>query len=318
MSCPKCSSDKVQRYGKTRDGQQRFRCECGKTFSDPKPLAGRSTDLRAAVQALSMLLEGMSIRAVCRLTGLRVKTIAALMVQAGEQCAQFLADTLRDIPAADVQCDEQWGFLAMKERTAFEHGGGADVGDCYVFTAIDRDTKVLLTFHVGKRTSDDAHRFSAKLAIAVSGRPQVSTDGFKPYHVAIPEAFNHAVDHGMLIKQYGSPSASEARRYSPAKIIGCKVYSNSGRPNLDRVCTSHVERHNLSNRMHNRRLTRLTNAFSKKWENHAAMFALYAAWYNFCRRHQTIKTTPAVAAGLTDQPWTLERLLSESAKSTAA
>ena len=141
----------------------------------------------------------------------------------------------------------------------------------------------------------------------------VSTDGYRPYYVAIPDAFGHQVDHGILIKEFVSPPPEDQRRYSPAQITRIRIIHNAGNVDPKRVCTSHVERHNLSNRMCNRRFTRLTNAFSKKLDNHHAMFALYAAWYNFVRMHMTLETTPAVAAGITDQPWTLERLLREVA-----
>jgi hypothetical protein len=147
----------------------------------------------------------------------------------------------------------------------------------------------------------------------VSGRPQITTDGYKPYIQAIPLTWGYDCDYARLIKTYGSPPAEDQRRYSPANIIGIIQKAICGKPDQRRITTSHIERHNLTNRMHNRRFTRLTNAFSKKRENHNAMFALYAAWYNWCRPHMTIKTTPSVAAGLAKEPWTLERLLKESA-----
>lgn len=176
---------------------------------------------------------------------------------------------------------------------------------------------MLACFHVGKRSGDDANQFAEKLArcFMPGHRPHVSTDGFRPYCVAIPAAFGHNVDHGMVIKEFGPNGAIDGRQYSPPAIVGFKLVQNSGRSAAGQTCTSHVERHNLTIRMQNRRFTRLTNAFSKKWENHQAMFALFAAYYNFCRRHQTLKTTLAVAAGLAAVPWTIERLLEVSARS---
>jgi transposase-like protein/IS1 family transposase len=315
MNCPKCG-EKSQKFGKTRDGQQRYRClECRKTFSDPKPLAAKKTPLNKAAFALQLLLEGMSIRATSRMTGLDKNTILRLVVQAGRQCFQFLADTMQNVQAADIQVDEVWSFVNCKERTAFFQNAGAGCGDAYVFTAIERYTKLLFCFHVGRRTAEDAMLFADKLALCVSDstRPHVSTDGFNPYHTAIPQAFGFNVDHGMLIKQFGTPSQSEQRRYSPASIIGAKHYQNLGHSEPGQICTSHIERSNLTVRMQNRRFTRLTNAFSKKWENHELMFALFVAWYNFCRPHMTLKTTPAVAAGLATEKWSLEQLLGESA-----
>ena len=160
-----------------------------------------------------------------------------------------------------------------------------------------------------------SHKLASKIA---TNRPHVSTDGYGPYKFSIPDAFRHQVDHGMLVKSFGNSGGMDARRYSPAKIMGSKEVQNLGHSEAGQICTSHVERHNLTCRMQNRRFTRLTNAFSKKWENHEAMFALFAAWYNFCRKHSTLGTTPAVAAGLASEGWTLERLLTESAKAMAA
>jgi len=315
-----------KKHGKTRDGQQRYRCmECGKTFSEPKPLAGLSTDIGDAAKALHMLLEGMSVRATARLTGLDIKTLLRMVVKAGRQCEQFMADRLYDLPCDDIQVDEVWSFVGMKEKTAFFGGGPMDAGDCYTFTAIDRTSKLLIAYHVGKRSSDDANDFAEKLANCITDgvHPQVSTDGYRPYCTAIPAAFGRNVDHGMIIKDFNTPSKSAQRRYSPATIGGVKIITNSGNPDEDRICTSHIERHNLTVRMQNRRFTRLTNAFSKKWENHEAMFAIFAAWYNYCRPHMALKIgrdkrTPAMAAGLTGKAWTIEKLLTESAKAMMA
>jgi IS1 family transposase/transposase-like protein len=312
--CGKCGEE-CAKHGKTRDGQQRWRCRpCKVTVSEPKPLAHSGTDLDDACRALSMLLEGMSVRSVMRLTGLDKATILRLVVKAGKQCQAFFDATIKDVWADDVQCDEQWSFIAMKERTAEMLNADPCFGDSYVFTAVDRDTKLLLCYHVGKRCPEDTNRFARKLSSVVKGRTSVSTDGYTPYKTAIPAAFANGVDHGMVIKQFGNAEPNSGRsRYSPPAVIGVTYYQNAGNPDMDRVCTSHVERMNLSNRMHLRRFTRLTNAFSKKLENHVAMFALYAAWFNFCRKHQTLKTTPAVAAGKASEPWTLAKLLQASA-----
>jgi transposase-like protein/IS1 family transposase len=316
MNCPNCGENS-KRFGKTSYGQQRYRClECGKTFSEPKPLAAKKTPVAKAAFALQLLLEGTSVRATSRLTGLDKNTVLRLMVQAGEQCFQFLADTMQNVKTAEIQCDEVWSFVGKKEKTAFFDGSADGCGDAYIFTAIDRNTKLLFCFHVGRRSGDDAALFADKLALCCSDsiRPHVSTDGYNPYHTAIPSAFGNNVDHGMLIKQYASPAGKGQQRYSPATIIGAKHYQNAGTSKPGQICTSHVERSNLTIRMQNRRFTRLTNAFSKKWENHQLMFALFVAWYNFCRPHMTLKTTPAVAAGMASETWTVERLLSESSR----
>jgi transposase-like protein/IS1 family transposase len=320
MNCPTCG-EPANKAGKTRTGQQRYRCsECAKTFSSPKPLAGLATDPKKAAFALNMLLEGTSVRATSRLTGLDKGTILRIMVQAGRQCFDFLADTMQNLHVADIQCDEVWSFVGCKERTAFLQNAGEGVGDAYAFTAIERSTKLLFCFHVGRRSAEDAALFADKLALccADSIRPHVSTDGYTPYHTAIPSAFGNNVDHGMLIKQYASPTGKGQQRYSPATIIGAKEYQNAGTSLPGQICTSHIERSNLTVRMQNRRWTRLTNAFSKKLENHQLMFALFVAWCNFCRPHMTLGTTPAVAAGLAAGAWSLEHLLRVSAQSSVA
>jgi len=316
MQCPTCSAS-AKRFGKTRDGQQRYRClECGKTFSEPKPLAAKKTPVDKAAFALNLLLEGMSVRATSRMTGLDKNTILRLMVQAGEQCFQFLADTMQNLQVAEIQADEVFSFVGCKEKTAFLQNAGDGCGDAYAFTAIDRETKLLFCFHIGRRDAENASLFADKVAMCIADgvRPHVSTDGFNPYHTAIPAAFGHRVDHGMLIKQFGGPSQAGQRRYSPATIIGAKHYQNAGTSKPGQICTSHIERSNLTIRMQNRRRTRLTNAFSKSWENHQLMFALFVAWYNYCRPHMTLKTTPAVAAGLASETWSVERLLEVSAR----
>lgn len=313
MKCPNCKADGVK-FGKDKAGNQRYRCcECRKTFSDPKPLAGKRTPLETSIMALRMMLEGTSIRAIERLTGVHRDTISALMVKAGEQCKDFLSYSVYQCPVHDVEVDEQWGFIFCKEKTAFNKGYGPEVGDCYVFTAVERTTKLVLAFHAGKRDADNTEYFSQKLSVATSGRFQLSTDGFRPYSTAIPDAFHHDIDFAQLTKSYSNPQEAERRRYSPPTIIKCEKRTVCGNPNPSRVSTSIVERHNLSTRMHNRRMTRLTNAHSKKWENHEAMLALYYCWYNWCRVHSTLKSTPAVAAGLVTETWTLERLLQETA-----
>lgn len=320
MNCPKCTSDNLKKNGKGRKGQQCYRCqECGKKFSEAVALGECRTDIKKAAFALQCLLEGCSIRATSRLTSLDKDTIQRLMERAGEQCRQFLDQTVTGVQAEAVQCDEVWSFVGAKEKTAFLNNMGAEVGDAYVFTAIERTSKLLICYHIGRRSSDDADMFAHKLAGKIATeRPHISTDGYTPYRFSIPDAFKYNVDHGVVVKSFGTAGGSDARRYSPAAIIGVKHVQNVGRSVGGQICTSHIERSNLTVRMQNRRFTRLTNAFSKKWENHEAMFALFAAWYNFCRRHQTLKTTPAVAAGLTAEAWSLERLLAESAKAMAA
>jgi IS1 family transposase len=310
------------KWGKDREGRQRFRCRtCGKTTVDKPaaPLGTLRVEPDKAGFALRLLLEGMSIRAVRRMTGLGRNTLARVILRAGENCRRFLAANVRNVPAADVQCDELWSFVGCKERTRNLRGYGEETGDCYTFIAFDRATKLVLAHHVGRRCLEDAGDFAFKLGRAVSGRPQISTDGFTPYQTVIPMAFAWQVDQGRLVKIFGSPSQARAAavRYSPAPIIGIEKSRVCGNPDMSRVCTSHVERQNMTIRMEIRRFTRLTNAFSKSRRYHAAMLALFFAHFNFCRKHGTVKTTPAVAAGIASEPWAIDRLLSEAARIVA-
>ena len=257
---------------------------------------------------LRMLLEGNSIRSTERLTGTHRDTIMALFVEVGQKCERFQADTIRRMHVEDVEVDEIWGFVACKEKTRLAKNYGEAHGDVYTFTGIERTTKLMLAWHVGKRTPEDTLEFSEKLYRATSGRFQLSTDGFTPYRTAIPFVFGPRLAFAQIIKNYeNDPDGS--RRYSPAKIISISTNVITGQPDEDRICTSHVERSNLSIRMAVRRMTRLTNAFSKKWENHEAAMALFFVYYNFCRVHMTLKTTPAVAADLTDHPWSVQELI---------
>lgn len=322
MNCPHCQR-KSGKFGTTRDGQQRYRCkDCKKSFSEPKPLPGMATPIDRAVQVLKMLLEGVSIRATSRLTGVNKQTILRLVALAGKQCDDFLLHSVDHHPFTDVQIDEQWGFIFCKEKTKQLKGYGEETGDCYTFIAIDRDTKFVISFRNGKRSHDDTWYFAERLRPRVGGRPQITTDGWGPYRDAIRLTWREEVDFAQLVKEYGNPSKDDARKYSPGSIIGIKRKEVCGDPKQSRICTSHVERLNLSNRMQNRRMTRLTNGHSKKWENHEAMLALWFAYYNWCRPHMGFErkgqrvppTTPAMAAGFTREPWTLEKLLTESAR----
>jgi transposase-like protein/IS1 family transposase len=315
-----CAHADKKKHGKDRDGNQRFRClSCGKTWIEraPRPLGDMQISMEQAVFALRLLLEGMSIRATERLTGLHRDTLCKLVVTVGVNCQRFLKAKIQGIPVTEVECDEMWGFVAMKEKTRQLLDRGTQFGDCYAYVAMERNTKLVLTYHVDKRCSEGTLEFIDNLYFATSGRFQISTDGYGPYQSAIPLIFNFNVDFSQVIKRFGGTSDSEgSKRYSPANIISVDKTQGCGKPDLDRACTSHSERLNLSLRMQIRRLTRLTNGHSKKWENHEAMLGLYFAWYNFSRVHTTIRKTPAMEQGLTDHVWTIEELLTEAAKNS--
>lgn len=321
MLCPTCQNE-ARKFGKDRDGNQRFQClACKKTFSDrpARPLGDMRIDLDKALVCLHHLVEGVSIRATMRLTGTNRNTILDLLALMGERSEKLLLGKIKNLPVVDVQCDEVWGFVQMKEkRRQRERPDAAGIGDAYCFIGIERGTKLVLAWHLGRRTAEDAQEFAFKLADATTGNFQITTDGYKPYKTAIPAAMSGA-DFAQLVKQYSTKQ--DEHKYSPGEVIGTVKTPVNGNPDPDKVSTSHVERQNLTVRMQNRRMTRLTNAFSKKWENHSAMLALGFAYYNFCRPHQTLttanerKTTPAMAAGLTDHVWALAELVSESTQS---
>ncbi len=315
MLCPTCQNE-ARRFGKDRDGNQRYQClTCRKTFSDrPARLLGNMRlPVEKAVAVLQLLLEGVSVRAAMRISKVNRTTILDLLAMIGERCEQMLDGRIHNLPVVDVQCDEIWGFVAMKEKTRLKtRGEEADgVGDAYCFIGMERETKLILAWHLGRRTKEDTQEFAEKLALATSGKFQVTTDGYKPYRTAIPANLPD-VDFAQLVKQYAT---KDDHRYSPGEVIGTEKTPCCGNPDLDKICTSHIERQNLTIRMQNRRMTRLTNAFSKKWSNHQASLALHFAYYNFCRVHTTLKKTPAMEAGLEDHAWTIRELVEKSTQS---
>jgi transposase-like protein len=235
-----------------------------------------------------------------------------IMVAAGESCRAFMEKTIRKCPAQVLELDEQWAFVFCKRKHADRMGYDESVGDRYVFTAIDRETKLLLCWHAGLRSADDTYVFVHKLYLAVGGRPSINTDGYSPYKSAVPLTFCHQVDYAQIVKHFQNGGDGQ-QRYSPGSIIRAEKKVICGNVPEHSIGTSRMERFNLTTRMHNRRFTRLTNAHSKKQRNHDAMLGLYFAWYNWVRKHSTIKTTPAVAAKLASEPWSLEKLLTMAA-----
>jgi len=312
MLCPTCQNE-THRFGKDRYGNQRFQCEeCRKTFSDRpiKALGTMRLDVAKAEQCLQLMLEGMSVRAIMRVTKVNRNTILDLMTMVGERCEKMLNGRCNKMPVVDVQCDEIWGFVGMKEKTRKRLKKEEDgLGDAYCFIALERTTKMVIAFHLGRRSSQDTYEFAQKLSVATSGNFQLTTDGFRPYQTAIPFVMGDRVDFAALVKQYAT---KDDHKYSPGEVIKVDKVPCCGNPSPDLICTSHVERQNLTLRMQSRRMTRLTNAFSKKWENHQAAMALHFAYYNFCRVHMTLKTTPAVKAGIEDHVWTLAELIQKT------
>lgn len=254
---------------------------------------------------LHLLCEGMSIRAITRLTGKSKNTVAKLLVDAGKACVAYHDANVRNVKATRVQVDEIWSFTYAKQKnvpTAEEAPEGA--GDTWTWTALDADSKMILSYLVGGRDAEYAMWFMDDLATRLANRVQLTSDGHRAYLEAVEGAFGCDVDYAQLIKLYGSEGGKSSEvRYSPADCTGTRKRTVEGRPDDAHVSTSYVERQNLTMRMHMRRFTRLTNAFSKKVENHAHAVALHMMYYNFVRIHKTLRVTPAMAAGVTDRLW---------------
>lgn len=263
--------------------------------------------------AIQALIEGNSIRSTERMTGIHRDTIMRLLVRTGDECRRFMNDRIRNVQAQKVQVDEIWTYVFKKQARISVDENVAGIGDQYVFVGIDSDTKLVISHLVGKRDAASCYYFMRDLKDRLATRVQLTTDGFKPYINAVDDTFGTEVDYAQLVKIYGQPKASAANArnwYEPVRVIGTIPMGVMGRPKAMGISTSHVERQNLTMRMQMRRFTRLTNGFSKKLDNLKAHIALHFAHYNFVRVHQTLRTTPAMAANLTDHLWTLPELLS--------
>lgn len=257
---------------------------------------------------LACLVEGNSIRATVRITGIAKKTVSRLAVETGEACERFARRVMTNLPCEQIQCDEIWAFLGCKQKNVktTEHMR-KEWGDVWTWIAIDRTTKLIPSWFVGDRTAQSAYRFMRDLQPRLAKRVHLTTDGHHAYLTAVKAAFLATpIDYGMLIKIYGE---GETGKYSPTDCIGARREPILGMMTTDKICTSHAERNNLTVRMQMRRFTRLTNGFSKKVENHRLACALHFVHYNFCRIHQTLRTTPAMAAGLTHRVWELSDLV---------
>ena len=321
MQCQACQSP-AKKNGRDRRGNQRYRClTCSKRFADrpERPLGEMRLPLDRAVLVLHMLTEGSAVRTVERITGTEKKTILRLLVQVGEGCERMLAERVKGVPVQDVQSDEIWGYVRCKEGTKTRRGiADPEVGDAYCFIGMERHSKLVLAWHLGRRNAWDTQDFMAKLATATAGDFQLTTDGFNACPDAVEYSFGARVDYAQLVKEFGQEGGEEARRYAPPRLIGAEKITVSGEPEEDRICTSHIERANWTLRGHLRRMTRLSNGFSRKRSNLRAALALYFAYYNFCKFHKSIRMTPAMAAGLTRKPWTMADLLAAAQRAAAS
>jgi len=260
-------------------------------------------DRETRTKILHLLCEGSSIRSITRWTGASKNTVAKLLVSVGQACADYQGKVIRNIASKRVQVDEIWSFVyAKNDNVSAAKAAPVDAGDVWTWTAIDADTKLIISWLVASRDTDSALYFIDDLKSRLANRVQLTSDGHRPYLTAVDAVFGDDVDYAMLVKIYGADPQAE-KRYSPAKCIGADKQPKIGSPNSKHISTSFAERSNLTMRMHMRRFTRLTNAFSKKVENHAHAVALHFMYYNFVRIHQTLKVTPAMAAGVTDKLW---------------
>lgn len=313
MNCPKCDS-LSKKDGKDARGEQRFKCtECGKRFTMPKDKLLGSMILAEdkALMCLNLLVEGNSVRSTERITGVHRDTILSLLETVGKKCIWIQETLVRDVKVGFVEADEIWSYVAMKDKTKHEKDINSDqIGSAYTFTAIDAESKLIVAWHLGTRTEEHAVNFLRKLRNAVDEETifQLSTDAFPGYNQTVPAILGRQAHYGQIIKTYAA--SQNETRYSPATCTGCKKKKRFGNPIKDKISTSMVERQNLTMRMSMRRFTRLTNGFSKKWDNLNYMLAIYFAYYNFCRSHKTLDSaTPAMAANLTKTIWTLRDLL---------
>lgn len=313
MNCQFCNAP-AKKFGKDRKGNQRFRCQakdCGKTFTGQERVEGMYLPPDKAALCIQLLIEGNSLRSVERITGVTLRTLLSLLVKMGEKCERLMGDKIKGIPVSDVQADEMWGYVGMKEKTKKRQGNtDGGVGDAWTFVAMERNSKLVVSWHLGRRTLKDTTEFMGKLEQAAAGSFQLTTDGFKAYQEAVAFTVGTRARFAQLHKVFApGPQGGGEQRYSPAQVIKAIPMPQWGNPDPERISTSHVERQNLTIRMQVRRLTRLTNAFSKKWENLQAALALHFAYYNFCRIHKTLRCTPAMEAGITDRIWEIKDLL---------
>jgi len=260
-------------------------------------------------QVVAALVEGNSIRATCRMTGVAKNTVVKLLEAIGKACFEYQDKALRNLTCKKIQCDEIWAFCYAKEKNVPQDKKGQfGYGDVWTFTALDADTKLIPSWYIAKRDAVCATEFMKDLAGRLKNRVQLTTDGHKMYLEAIENAFGSEIDFSQLIKIYGNTEEGQ-KRYSPAQCIGTEKIKINGNPKDESISTSYVERQNLTMRMNMRRFTRLTNAFSKKVENLGHALALHFMYYNFCRIHQTLRVTPAMAAKVTDRLWDIEDII---------
>ena len=312
MTCHRCQTV-AYKFG-VQNGFQRYRCKtCGRTFSDipARPLDSMQVEPEKAYQVIRMLCEGMGIRACERLSGLNRRTVLTILETAGAKCARLMDAKIHNVKVEQIEVDEIHSFV--QKKIDYSAVPDPEVGEFYTYLSIDRDSKLVLNFIVGKHTGENCHALMGDLKGRINGRFQLSTDGFSGYlgkRGAVFQTFGHDIDYGTEVKAFAPDRETrQPWRFAPLICNVVKRTARIGNPDLRTINTSRVERLNLSIRTFNRRFTRCALGFSKKLANHKHSVALLAAFYNFCRVHSAHKKTPAMAAGLTDHAWTVEELL---------
>lgn len=261
------------------------------------------------VQIINLLVEGNSLRSTSRITGASINTVTKLLVEVGRACEEFHDEKVRNLNCKRIQADEIWSFVYAKQKNVPTEKQG-EAGDVWTWTALDPDSKLIISWFVGDRSANSADMFMKDTASrTATEHPQVSTDGNFSYEKAVRNAFEWEVDHAVINKVYGTDPNAPKGKYSPAVCTSCTKEAVLGKPDLRFASTSHVERQNLTMRMHMRRFTRLTNAFSKKIDNHMCAIALHFVYYNFVKVHKTLRVTPAMEVGLTKKPMTIEEIV---------
>lgn len=314
-----CQHENRKKHGTTKAGTPRYRCcDCGKCFTQSTgALDGMRIGLDRACQIIEMLLEGLSVSTVARLTKTKPHTIIDLMVLVGQRCEDYMLAAHRNLQVESIQADEIWGFVGCKKKTALRLGyQDQPVGDCYCYTAVDPASKLLVCFHVGHRDQGDTDLFVRKLGNAVEGRFKLSTDAYHTYTPAVSWHLFGRTDYGQITKIFGQ-TKDDQLKFTPASIIGIRKKRICGYIEHEEICTSHCERMNGTIRNYVKRMARCTYAFSKKWGNHHAALGLFLMAYNYLKPHKTLKKrTPAMAAGLADHVWTVRELLEKTGSNT--
>jgi IS1 family transposase/transposase-like protein len=312
VNCVCCNGIAKRRgfYRNKNFNVQRFEClKCGTSFSDKQPLDNLRVDFKQACQVANMLCEGIGIRAVSRLTGLHQQTVLNVLARAGSKCARFLDSTVRNVQPESVQADELYCFVGCKDRANVTNDPFR--GGQYLFLALDSKSKLIISHVIGQRSPQNAEILLNDLKQRVAGRMQLTTDGFEAYKTAVPRSIGKDVDFAQLVKQYANPRDinDPERRYSPTRCTGARKVIRRGNPDISRISTSYIERTNLTVRLFNRRFTRLTLGYSKKFEYLIASINLMIFHYNFVWIHSAHGQTPAMAIGLTNKQWTFQDLL---------